>query len=332
MAAVTWVRALTTIPRVGEEEWRRLGLLSRWLIAARAAVLVMTFNSVAIAGLVAARDGAFSPLHFGLCLVGLLLAHATNNLVNDITDSATGVDAGNYFRKRYGTQPLEQGLMTRREAVLWAALTGAAAVAAGAALAYLRGPGVLWLMGAGAVFVLFYTWPLKHVGLGEPSVVLVWGPLMTGGSYWVITGSVSHAATLAGLPFALAATVVLFGKHIDKLAADREKKVRTLPVLLGERAARWVAIVLVALIYAGVVGLVASRSLGPALLLSLGGLHPAWLLVRAYSRPAPAAPPESFPPNVWPLWFSAFAFHHTRRFGLFYLAGLALDVALHRLG
>src|SRR2546430_10339218 len=33
---------------------------------------------------------------------------------------------------------------------------------------------------AGAVFVLFYTYPLKYIGLGEVAVILVWGPLMIG--------------------------------------------------------------------------------------------------------------------------------------------------------
>ena len=28
---------------------------------------------------------------------------------------------------------------------------------------------------AGAFFVLFYTWPLKYYGLGEPAVLVVWG-------------------------------------------------------------------------------------------------------------------------------------------------------------
>ena len=33
--------------------------------------------------------------------------------------------------------------------------------------------------------MLFYTWPLKYIGLGELAVILVWGPLMIGGGYYV---------------------------------------------------------------------------------------------------------------------------------------------------
>jgi len=43
------------------------------------------------------------------------------------------------------------------------------------------------------------------------------------------SGNVSTSVVLASLPVALAATTVLFGKHIDKLDADAAKKIRTMP-------------------------------------------------------------------------------------------------------
>ena len=45
--------------------------------------------------------------------------------------------------------------------------------AIGAYLVYLRGWPALLLLGLGAFFVLFYTWPLKYIGLGEVAVLLV---------------------------------------------------------------------------------------------------------------------------------------------------------------
>ncbi len=45
--------------------------------------------------------------------LGLVLAHATNNLLNDVVDYVKGVDKGNYFRIKYGAHIME--LMTRRE-------------------------------------------------------------------------------------------------------------------------------------------------------------------------------------------------------------------------
>ena len=54
--------------------------------------------------------------------------------------------------------------------------------------------------------------------------------------------------------------------------------------------------------------------------------------VRVYSHPRPAGPPPEYPPNIWPLWFAAFAFQHTRRFGSLFLLGLAADVVARKIG
>ena len=264
--------------------------------------------------------------------VGLLFAHATNNLVNDLTDHAKGVDRDNYFRAQYGPQPLEHGLLTRGQMLAYIAVTGGIALAAGLYLVATRGEATLALLAIGAFFVLFYTWPLKYIGMGEVAVILVWGPLMVGGGYYVIAGQIDARVIVASLPCALAATTVLFGKHIDKLEADREKGIRTMPVLLGEMNARCATIVMLSLQY-GLVGyLVATGAFSWLLLAVVLALGSYWNALRAYANPRPAAPPAEYPPNVWPLWYAAFAFQHTRRFGTLFLVGLTAEVIARKLG
>jgi 1,4-dihydroxy-2-naphthoate octaprenyltransferase len=332
MNVVMWGRALRVIPRVSKEEWNELDVVSRWLIATRSAVLVMTLISATIAGLLAFRDRRFDALLFALVAIGLTFAHAMNNLVNDLTDHRKGVDKDNYFRSQYGPQPLEHGLMTERQLLRYAAVTGAIALAAGIALVVLRGQITLTLLAIGVFFVLFYTWPLKYIGMGEPAVLVVWGPLMVGGSYYVIAGQFDWRVAVASLPFALGATSVLFGKHIDKLDADREKRIRTLPVLLGERVSRWTTIGMLLAQYALVVWLVASGYFSPVLGITALALPAMLDAVRAFRHPRPDRPPKRFPPQVWPLWFVAFAFRHTRRFGALYVLGIVIDVVIRRMG
>jgi len=332
MNTAMWGKAIRVIPRVDKQEWDSLDVVSRWLIATRSAVLVMTFNAAAIAGLLAARDGRFDFVPWLMVTLGLLLAHATNNLLNDLTDHAKGVDKDNYFRAQYGPQPLEHGLLTRGQMLAYIAVTGGLALAAGLYLVATRGQATLSLLAIGAFFVLFYTWPLKYVGLGEVAVILVWGPLMVGGGYYVVTGDWNWPVIVASLPCALAATTVLFGKHTDKLEADRAKGIRTMPVLLGEAASRQVTIGMLTLQYLLVFWLVASGKFSFLLLAVLGAAPWWWRAVQAYSQPRPAAPPVDYPPGIWPLWYAAFAFQHTRRFGLLFLAGLAADVLARRLG
>ncbi len=55
-----WAKALQVIPRISREEWDDLDIISKWLISTRAAVLIMTFLSAAIAGILAFRAGLFN--------------------------------------------------------------------------------------------------------------------------------------------------------------------------------------------------------------------------------------------------------------------------------
>lgn len=325
-----WRAALSEMPRLDRDTWDRLDGFARWLVACRASVLVMTFSSAAVGGVLAWRDQAFLLGHWLLAAVGLVLAHATNNLINDLTDVARGVDDEGYFRVRYGTHVLQQGLLDRRGMLRYTLLTGLLALLAGAALVWLRGGVTLPLMAAGAALVLFYTWPLKYIGLGEPAVLLAWGPLMVGGTYFVCSGRWDWPVAAVGTVYALGPTSVLFGKHIDKLSADAAKGVRTLPVLLGEARARHCVILLLVAQYGMLCWLAMRGHLGLVSLLALVNLPVFGRLLKVYRAPAPAQCPADFPASAWPLWFSAYAFDHTRRFSGWLLLGLLLDAVLVR--
>src|SRR5881397_2773941 len=66
---------------------RAIDGVSRWLLITRACVFSMTLTSGLIGGLLAA---ASSPApqwgYFGLALLGLVIAHAANNMINDHFD------------------------------------------------------------------------------------------------------------------------------------------------------------------------------------------------------------------------------------------------------
>ncbi|MEE4279688.1 MAG: prenyltransferase [Halieaceae bacterium] len=320
----TGLAALATVPSITAEDWSRLTVPVRWLIATRASVLFMTLMSAALGGLLAWRDGGGEWLPWLLCMLGLCLAHATNNLLNDLTDSKRGVDRGNYYRNQYGVHVLEDGLLNSRQFNTYLLLTGGAALATGALLVQMRGGLTLPLMAAGAFFVLFYTWPLKYIGLGEPAVLLVWGPLMVGGSYYVCTGQWSNEAAWLGALYGLGPTAVLFGKHIDKIELDREKGVRTLPVLLGSTAARQGAKLILIAQYAGCLSLVITGRehwILLAVLLTAPSLYKA---LKIFSEEKPQEKPERFPDNLWPLWFAPHAFALTRRFTPVFLIALLI--------
>ncbi len=327
MNVAMWRKALRVIPHVSKEEWEHLDLISRWLISTRAAVLIMTFISGAIAGILAIQHGSFNFWYWLLMTLGLIMAHAANNLLNDYTDYSRGVDQDNYYRAQYGPQPLVHGLLTKRQLLAYAAVTGLIALACGAALVYLRGGLTLLLLGLGAFFVLFYTWPLKYFALGEIAVLIVWGPLMIGGGYYVIAGAWDWSVVIASLPYALGVTGVIFGKHIDKLSMDRERRIFTLPVLLGEKLSRAILTSLLALQYLSTLYLIWSGFFTPVLLVVLLALRAFARILPVLRAPKPAEKPADFP-DVWPNYFVAAAFYHNREFGLLYMLGLILNLGV----
>ena len=319
-----WRKALQVIPRITMAEWEELDIISKWLISTRAAVLIMTFISAAIAGILAINDGSFSFGRWFLLTIGLIMAHATNNLLNDYTDFKRGVDEDNYYRSQYGPQPLVHGLLTSRQLLTYAAVSGLIALMAGVALILLQG-GLTWiLLALGAFFVLFYTWPLKYIGLGEIAVLIVWGPLMIGGGYYVITGAWESNVILASLPYALGVTGVIFGKHIDKFDMDKELGIHTLPVILGERISRYTALGMIFMQYILVIYLVLTGFFTPLMLIVFFSITVLLQIIPMFRNPKPEEKPEDYP-DVWPNYFVAGAFVHNRRFGLLFLLGLILD-------
>lgn len=303
--------------------------VSRWLIITRAAVFTMTATSGLIGGLLAAAI-ADNPnwLHFGLAVVGLLLAHAANNMINDYFDLEGGVDTDEYARAQYAPHPILSGMISKRG--LMAAILTVNFVDALILLYFIYNVGIPAAVFAllGLFISVFYVAPpirLKHIGLGEPGVFLVWGPLMIGGTYYVTAGELPPTGVwLACVPYALAVTTVLVGKHIDKIEADREKGIRTLPVLIGERAALLLNMILMVGFYIVVAVLVATGMLGVWVLLVAFALKRLVDVLKIYRAPRPTEPPPDYP--VWPLWYVSAAFFHNKLAGGMFVLGLILNL------
>ena len=327
-----WKKALNVIPEVSKEEWDQLDVVSKWLISTRAAVLIMTFNSAALAGLFAWRDGSFALTPWLALTFGLILAHASNNIFNDFTDYVRGVDKDNYFRTIYGAQPVASGLMTKRQHLTYFAVTGLLALICGLYLVFINaGDPVIWiLLALGAFFVLFYTWPLKYIALGEIAVLIVWGPLMIGGGYYVLTHNWDWNVTLASLPYVLGVTTVIFGKHVDKYLIDKEKKIHTLPVVIGEKAARYTVLAMMILPYFITAYLIAVKFFTPVMSIVLFAIPTLRMLYPAFVKPKPAERPADFPDGQggWPLYFAPMSFLNNRKFGSLFMLGLLVDVLL----
>jgi 1,4-dihydroxy-2-naphthoate octaprenyltransferase len=318
-----WLRALYTVPRVNTAE---VDPISRWLVLGRVSVAVMSAISALIGAMLAIRDDVFDLPLAVLVFLGLVLAHTGSNLVNDYFDTRHGIDSEDSPRVNYGPHPFSGEGQSLKEFLLVTAMVLAAAAAIGVYLVAASGAGVLVFALTGAFLLLFYSggpFPLKYIGLGEIAVFFIWGPLMIGGTYYVLAEELPAWVLLASVPYGLGVTTVLFGKHLDKLEFDRSKGIRTMPIVLGERNARYVTIVLSVLMYASTVVLAAVEGMW-LLLHVMVGLPLLWQLIKFYRRPKPAEPPKGYP--GWPLWFVGMAFIHNRRFGMLFVAGLTIQL------
>jgi 1,4-dihydroxy-2-naphthoate octaprenyltransferase len=260
-----------------------------------------------------------------LAIIGITLAHVANNLMNDLYDTTTGSDTANYPRALYAPHPILSGLVTRRALVASVLLVNAADLVILVVLAAVRGWPVVVFALVGFILSVAYTAPplrLKKRGLGEPDVLVVWGPLMVGGTYYAAVGSITWQVMLASLPYALLCTSVLMGKHTDKIPYDAPLGIRTMPVLLGERRARAVTLALMAGFYLLIVVCVLVGALPWPALLALGGLFRLAAVWSWFRQPRPPQPPRPVP--VWPLWFAALAFVHLRVAGPLLVLGLAI--------
>ncbi len=332
---------------------KKMDPVSKWLIITRACVFSMTFLSTLLGGILAALDGSFSFGPWLFVLLGLILAHASNNMVNDIFDVQQGVDTADYPRAAYAPHPILDGLVSRNALIGAVLLCNLIDLVIALYLTRLCGWPVMAFAVGGLLMSVFYVAPplkLKQRGLGELAIFLIWGPLMIGGTYFVLAGNVPAHIWIASIPYGLAVTTALMGKHLDKAEKDEAKGVKTLPVVLGREHALRATQLMVWAFYLVIVGLTAAGGLPWPALLTLLSIPRATRFLVTLSQPMPATPQEAFSlaedaiprdlkerfdPTLsvdefplWPLWYVVWAVWWVRQAGAWLVAGLVAKAVL----
>lgn len=305
-----------------------MDFVSKWLIATRACVFSMTTTSVLIGALIAATDRYFNLVYLLLILFALILAHASNNLINDYFDFKQGVDSPDYPRTQYSPHPIVSGLMTEKELLFAFLLFGIIEFIIAIYLTLKCGLPVLLFSLIGFLLSVFYVAPplkLKYRGFGELAIFFIWGPMITVGTYYVMSGRMPLHIWLASIPYGLIVTNVLFGKHLDKYDKDKEKGILTLPVLLGWKNAILFAKINSALFYIIIIILVLFKTISPFTLITFFSINRFKFFISILDTPKPNEKPEDFP-DIWPLWYVAWAFWFNKLAGGLFIIGLILGI------
>lgn len=269
----------------------------RYLLATRPAFLTITLAGCLL-------GFALAPVFrwelAALTLVLALLAHAGVNVFNDYYDHLNGTDAtntGRLFPFTGGSRFIQNRVLTPGQTLAYGLGLFAVVIAGGLWLIQQSGPGLFWIGLAGLAIGWAYSAPplkLNSRGLGELCVAAGF-LLIVAGSDFVQQGGFDRLSWVAGLPYALLVTNVLYINQFPDREADRQAgKWHWVVRLEPDIAARGYWLIL-ALAVAGLVAAVVAGMLPALALVSLAGVLPALkagrLLTAHAAEPAHLVPP-----------------------------------------
>jgi len=243
-----------------------------YIRALRVPFLAGSLVPVVIGSAYAFLEQSFHASYFLVTALGVAGLHLGANLINDYYD-ARGSDPINVRLTPFsgGSRVIpDHGL--RPSAVLAMALAFfAVGVAAGVWLVMSGRPLVvlLGLMGLGSAWV--YSAPpfqLMARGWGEVLIFFAFGPLITLGTAYVMTGGLSWPAFAAGFPQGFFIAGVIWINQFPDYEADKKAGKRNLVVRLGPGPARWVYAVIMGAAFFSVVYLVSGVGLPYLVMLS----------------------------------------------------------------
>lgn len=211
-----------------------------WFKAARAPFLVVSFLPSVLGGMVAwyYDSAGFDWIVFIVATVGIVMAHSAADFIDDYFDFLKG-NLGNK-EKQFHDSPLIDGKVTLKQVAVATAICLVIAFASGIYLLINVGMPVIWMTLAGTFIVFFYTSPpvkLNYRGLGETALFFAFGPLITFGVFYVITGQLSLEAFLIGIvPGIFTMNVGLVSNTFD-YEDDVVSGKKCIPVRFGQKNA-----------------------------------------------------------------------------------------------
>jgi len=219
-------------------------------------------------------DNLFSPISLALTTFGILFFHLFSNLYNDYFDVTHGTDEANteYFNAGMdstilqgaqlsgGSRAVELGLITLKGTKSLANIMFILGLATAAGILYMSFlntgstsnayySAIIALIGV--LVGYFYTAkPIRlssRYGLGELSIFLSFGPLLTLGTGFAIANETIllysnefYNLLLLGVPIGLLTTNILFINQYPDHASDKKVGKNHLVVLFGKKASRWI--------------------------------------------------------------------------------------------
>ena len=236
-----------------------------------------------IVSLILSQTNSLSLINAILSIIGIICAHIFGNLYNDYFDVKSGTDENNneYFNVgdkslmlrgaqiSGGSRAVELGLITLKKTKLLGNLMIIIALSCILLLSVniyfqtgsfdnVYGVGIIGFLG---LFLAYYytAEPLKfssRKGLGELTIFLTFGPLLTLGSFFAMSNTSIEISfqllqnfLLIGVPLGLLTTNILLINQFPDLKSDKKSNKINLVVLLGKKYSRWIYLANLFVIY-----------------------------------------------------------------------------------
>lgn len=218
--------------------------LKAWMLAARPKTLTGAIIPVMIGSALAVMDNCFMWLPALICAIFAGLMQVAANFINDLFDYLKGTDR----EDRLGPErACAQGWISPEAMKKGILCTVILACFAGSTLLFYAG----WeLIIVGAVCVLFafvYTtgpYPLSYNGWGDLLVILFFGFVPVGGTYYVQALTLTPDVIIGSLVCGLTIDTLLVVNNYRDREADMKSGKRTIIVRFGEPFGRYLYLVL----------------------------------------------------------------------------------------
>ncbi len=268
--------------------------LKFWFLETRPQFLTLSVVLAFLGTTIAWYDDYYDFWYALIAGIGLLLTHASVNILNDYFDFRSGIDlATRRTPFSGGSGILPASLLTPRQ-VFWLGM-GAFILAIPIGIYFIieRGWQLLPLLLVAAFFILLYSpfilkrpWPEWVAGAGLGALPIL-------GMYFAQTGAYTCTAAIACIPSALLVHNLLLLNEFPDVEADQVANRKTVPITIGKkRAAIFYSIVAIA-VYIWIIAWVAAQAMPVWTLLGLLTLP---LTIRAingaihYDEPAKLMP------------------------------------------
>ena len=258
------------------------------LVITRLPFLSATWIPVILASVWSYNGGINSPspfdwLLFSIVFAGASFLHLSANTFNDYFDWKSGADKLNndyFLQYSGGSRAIELGLISESGLFRLGSIFTFLAVLCGLIIMLISPDKIIGLLIYGLIGSaggLFYTAPpfrfSSRKGLGELSIGLLFGPIMTMGVVYALTGIHSLEAFYIGIPLGLLTTAILWVNQFPDTPSDIASGKIHLVATLGIKNARW-----------GYLALIVSSFLTIYFLFS-NGVLPSGSLIMLYSIP-----------------------------------------------